>query len=120
MPTTKQLQERKTMEGNLRRRGIAAELSMTPAPRAQWYRGDGVPLPNLLPADPYHMSLYHDKGWSMIPPDNIQPAEAWKPTAQMEADNTSQHIHRFGKKSGSECRHDGCTEIRKMPFKSRG
>lgn len=34
----------------------------------QWYRSDGTPLPQLLPADEYHRQLYMSKGWSLSPP----------------------------------------------------
>jgi hypothetical protein len=120
MPTVQEIRQKKIMETTLRHKGIAAELSMTPVPKTQWYRADGVPMPNLLPADPYHMSLYTQKGWTVIPPENLQPADSWKPLRQREPDTASQHIHRYGKKSGSECSYDGCTEIRKMTYKPRG
>ena len=47
--------------------GYAMEIIDNPTSRVQWYRADGTPLPNLLPADGYHMRRFRAKGWRLTP-----------------------------------------------------
>lgn len=44
-------------------------------PMVQWWRGDGLKLPRLLPADAYHLQLYRNKGWSLIAPPEVGPGQ---------------------------------------------
>ena len=74
--------ERKEASEWLDGQGYSIEIIDRPAQRVQWYRRDGLPLPNLLPADNYHLKLYRAKGWTLRPPVAVkdgQPLEAGMP-----------------------------------------
>jgi hypothetical protein len=67
MPTSKQFQEAKKTEQDLEARGYHLKLNVSTPAKAQWYRQDGTPLPNLLPSDPHHRDKYYSRGWSLLP-----------------------------------------------------
>jgi len=133
MPTTlKEWQSTQKLKAQAKRRGIAMELSYTSAPTAQWYRADGVPLPNLLPADLYHREQYEAKGWSLFPP-TVKPDISWKPgvmatPSPQRADEEEPaitpaviplHPHRFTRVMGSPCKVQGCSAVRQREFAAR-
>ena len=68
--SSRELQEDKQW---IRSQGQDFELIYKQGTKAQWYFPDGRPLPNLLPADPYHIRLYRGKGWLLKPPDGTSP-----------------------------------------------
>lgn len=68
--SSRELQEDKQW---IRSQGQNFELIYKPGTKAQWYYPDGRALPNLLPADPYHIRLYRGKGWLLKPPDGTSP-----------------------------------------------
>ena len=68
--SSRELQEDKQW---IRSQGQDFELIYKQGTKAQWYFPDGRPLPNLLPADPYHIRLYRGKGWILKPPDGTSP-----------------------------------------------
>jgi hypothetical protein len=128
MPTLKEWQTTEALKTQARRSGFAVELSYTPTPKAQWYRGDGVPLPNKLPSDPYHRNIYEAKGWTLFPPKGVQTITPWKPgevaiLTQPDSDGdavtASTHQHRFKKAVGSSCSVQGCSAVRTRLFASR-
>ncbi len=43
------------------------EIPLKTCPKLTYYKNDGTPLPN-LPADPYHMKRYLERGFSIEPP----------------------------------------------------
>jgi len=136
MPTLKEWQATEALKAQAKRNGVAVELSYTPAPKAQWYRADGVALPNKLPSDPYHRDVYEKKGWTLFPPTGVQTNTPWKPEGAMpitsesslplqpdsdggDAAAPSTHQHRFSKTVGSPCNIQGCTAVRTKPFARR-
>lgn len=52
----------------LETQGFTWEMIDRAGRRAQYYKADGTPLRNTLPADPYHLQLYRRKGWTLTPP----------------------------------------------------
>ena len=86
MPTTEELQEAKQRKADLKKFGIAWEPTYTSAPTAQWYRADGTALPNLLPADPYHIRRYEARGWTMFPPSRPAPVPDLNETAAADVE----------------------------------
>lgn len=63
------------LKAALRKDGVL-EFFYTPPPRAQYYRPNGTPLPNLLPGDPYSMQRYLAKGFTLSPrPDAVASPE---------------------------------------------
>lgn len=67
--------DKATLKQQLRRDG-RLEFFYHPPPQAQYYRADGRPLPNLLPADPYAMKRYLAKGFTLAPPTGGVPTES--------------------------------------------
>jgi len=65
MPTTTEVKENREW---LAGQGYSVDIIFQPAKRVQWYKADGVPLPNLLPCDPYHIRQFRAKGWSLQRP----------------------------------------------------
>ena len=59
--------------------GIATVPFHHPRPMAQWFKADGTPLSNKLPADPYHIRVYEGKGWSLFPRANQVPVQVGTP-----------------------------------------
>ncbi len=109
MPTGEDLKMLKDRQRTLSKGGIHVDLIANPATKVQWYRADGTPLPNLLPADAYHIRLFEKKkGWSMVPPNGATTRPA--PTG-------TSHVHRYAKPMGSPCKITGCTATRTQPFK---
>ena len=143
MPTTEELQDAKQRKADLARYGISWEPTYTPAPTAQWYRADGTALPNLLPADPYHIRRYEARGWTMFPPvaptspapvpdlnetaaADVEEA-AWEighrggiSLATSEAKPVRKHVHAYNQQMGSPCKVSGCGAVRTTPFVKRG
>lgn len=110
----------------LRRTGSVVQLISNPAPKAQWWRADGTPLPNELPADAYHTKRYLDRGWKMYPPEGIveepKVEEVNKPypfLAKTEELKEIKHYHKFGREMGSVCTTSECNATRQIPFKKR-
>ena len=131
MPTTEELQEAKQRKADLKKFGIAWEPTYTPAPTAQWYRADGTALPNLLPADPYHIRRYEARGWTMFPPPSQVPDLNEKAAADVEAAaweighrggiSLPKHVHAYKNHPiGSPCRVSGCDAVRTTLFVKRG
>ena len=100
---------------------------------AQWYRADGTPLPNKMPADAYHLRRYRAKGWSLKAPPSVREGEAvhwdgtqWRtiPSNQTATNGVAafqaHRTHLYGKEMGSRCKVPGCTKVRQVPFKKRG
>lgn len=88
-------QEKKTLKQQLSRDG-KMDFFYNPPPRAQYYRPDGTPLPNLLPSDAYGMQRYLKKGFTLSPPehpvavtappaDTVQPMNASPKIERVEA-----------------------------------
>lgn len=76
MATGPQVREaRAFLKGN----GYSVELIFEPSARAQWYRADGTPLPDLLPVAPYYMESFRKKGWTLQPPAKPTTAEPLGP-----------------------------------------
>ena len=65
MSTTTDIRENSAW---LKGQGYAVDIIFKPAKRVQWYRADGVALPNLLPCDTYHLRNFRRKGWTLKPP----------------------------------------------------
>jgi len=59
--------ERQDSKAWIQAQGYAMEIIDNPTARVQWYRADGTALPNLLPADGYHMRRFRAKGWRLTP-----------------------------------------------------
>ena len=128
MPSPKDIQLLKDRERQLRARGIVAELEIIPGPKRQWYRADGAPMPNLLPADPYHIRAYEKKGWTLIPgAGNEKTVEDWKPRAlketatpfldaqvqtKKELPQEKPHTHRYTRRSQGKCVIKGCDHVK--------
>jgi hypothetical protein len=114
--TQEDLRDRKRIEQDLKRRGISVRLTTEDAPKAQWYKVDGTPLPNLLPADDHHRKRFMGRGWSMIPTG----AYAERDRAGAESGGGAnedevkfaRHIHRYSAPVGSPCKFEGCTARR--------
>lgn len=71
MPTAEDMQMLKAQEQTiLRSTGVAVRLTDTTTEKRQWWKADGTPLPNLLPADTYHVKRYLGRGWSLISPSD--------------------------------------------------
>ena len=64
MPTGVQIKEDNDW---VREQGYSVDILYRPSPQVQWYRGDGTPLPNLLPCDPWHLRKFRAKGWTLKP-----------------------------------------------------
>ena len=111
----------------LKRTGSVVQLISKTAPKAQWWRADGTPLPNELPADPYHTRRYLDRGWKMYPPAKVaeEPKveevvnEPYPFLVQNEEPKELKHYHRFGREMGSVCTTSECNATRQIPFKKR-
>lgn len=123
MATAEQLRERTALQRKLNRFGIAVTLIDNPSKREQWYRRDGMPLPNLLPIDDHHRRLYTARGWSLFPPENPVMVEARpvgvsnkmpkRPQAEVET-AVRAHTHRFtSNRVGAHCTVAGCSAQRK-------
>ena len=110
----------------LRRTGMKVELISKNSPKAQWWKKDGTPLPNVLPADPYHTRRYLRRGWTMYPPEGVaeepKVEEVNKPypfLVQDEEPKELNHYHKFGREMGSVCTASECNATRQIPFKKR-
>ena len=126
MPTAEELGKAKQRKADLAKYGIMWEPTYTAAPTAQWYRADGMALPNLLPADPYHIKRYEARGWSMVPPDApvALPVPDLNETARADVEEAAQtvksHIHAYAQVMGSPCKVvPGCVAVRTTPFVKR-
>lgn len=98
--------------------GVAFTPIFNPRPCAQWYKGDGTALPNLLPADPHHIRLYEKRGWTMLPPRLSEPVAA-EPVGAVAVAEAAPHIHHYGKTMGSPCKARGCQAVRQTPYQTR-
>ena len=58
-------QERKDNKTWVSGQGYSMEIIDNPTAKVKWYRADGTPLRNLLPADPYHIQRFRRKGWRL-------------------------------------------------------
>ena len=102
MPTAEGLRTQKQIRKSLKGAGVHLEIVHNPRPTMQWYRADGTPLPNLLPADEHHRGLYLKKGWTMFPPQ------------------VTSHVHRYNAPVGSPCKAvDGCPVVRRARLHKR-
>jgi len=118
MPTAEELRLLKSEERKMfKATGIPVNLIRNASPKAQWYKGDGTPLPNLLPADAYHIVRYQRRGWSMLEP-TVAPVET-SVEAPAGIGSPVSHIHRYGKNTGSLCKVNGCDAARVTPYKKR-
>ena len=121
MPTTEELQDAKQRKADLARYGIAWEPTYTPAPTAQWYRADGTALPNLLPADPYHIRRYEARGWTMFPSPSQAPVPDLNEKAAADVEEAvRKHVHAYNQQMGSPCKVSGCDAVRTTLFVKRG
>ena len=117
MPTAEDMALLKEQQRELDISGIPGNIISNPRPTAQWYRADGYALPNMLPADPYHIRRYTARGWSMIPP---QPTLNESAKAEVElAVGAVLHAHRYSRAMGSPCKVQGCAEVRTTEFMKR-
>ena len=123
MPTSEELQEAEELTRALKARGIAMNLLLNPPPKGQWYRKDGTALPNLLPADAWHRSLYQGKGWTLLPPVQEAPDHEEVPVTPfldaVVSSGVRSHVHTYAKAIGSPCEEHGCRARRKKPFVHR-
>jgi hypothetical protein len=125
MPTVEDLKLLKERRTSLEKYGIVSNSINNPRPTAQWYKGDGTPLPNLLPADPYHIRRYEARGWSMIPPMPKIPHqlqelnEVARTDVEKAATKKPSHVHRWSKAVGSPCKMPGCTQVRQIAYTKR-
>jgi hypothetical protein len=111
----------------LRQTGMKVELISKTSPKAQWWKKDGTPLPNVLPADAYHTRRYLRRGWTMYPPEGVaeEPKveevvnEPYPFLVQDKELEELKHYHRFGREMGSVCTASGCNATRQIPFKKR-
>ena len=108
--------------------GMKVELISKNSPKAQWWKKDGTPLPNVLPADPYHTRRYLRRGWTMYPPEGVaeepKVEEVNKPDPLQNPALTKElmdsiiigkelkHYHRFGREMGSVCTTSECNATR--------
>ncbi len=60
--------ERTELRNWVRDQGGEVEMVDRRAPKALWWRADGKPL-GMLPADPFHMRAYMNKGFTLRAPD---------------------------------------------------
>ena len=67
MATQAEMRLLKQRQNQLTQAGVKATLSFSSRPVAQWYKPDGTPLPNLLPADPHHIEAFERKGLTLMP-----------------------------------------------------
>jgi len=65
--------EKQELREQLKRDG-KMEFFYNPPPKAQYWRSDGTPLPNLLPSDAYGMQRYLKKGFTLTPPEHPTPS----------------------------------------------
>jgi hypothetical protein len=111
----------------LKRTGSVVQLISKTAPKAQWWKADGTPLPNELPADPYHTRKYLDRGWKMYPPAGVTEESKVEEVAnkpypflvKTEELKEIKHYHSFGREMGSVCTTSECNATRQIPFKKR-
>ena len=131
MATVEQIKMQKIQQRNLDQAGYHVDIINHPSPKAQWYRkveGWWVAVRNLLPADPYHLNRYLQRGFTMTPePDKVrtiaeitQPLVAAAVDGETEAPETPEvHRHTYPKALGSLCKTTGCTAVRQVAFQSR-
>lgn len=135
MSTVDQIKMQKIQQRNLDQAGYHLDIINHPSPKAQWYRdveGWWVALPNLLPADPYHLNRYLQRGFTMTPePDKVRTlTEIREPLTEIteplvaaaivvETEAPAVHSHTFRRALGSLCKTAGCTAVRKTAFQSR-
>lgn len=67
-------EDKATLKRQLAKDG-KVEFFYNPPPRAQYYRADGMPLPSLLPSDPYSMKRYFAKGFTLSQSREYVPSE---------------------------------------------
>jgi hypothetical protein len=75
MATSTERKQAKQMMAEARKRGVLLNLVVDRVPKLQWYKADGTPLANLLPADQYHQTLFGKRGMTLYPPENPAPSE---------------------------------------------
>ena len=115
----------------LRQTGMKVELISKTSPKAQWWKKDGTPLPNVLPADAYHTRRYLRRGWTMYPPEGVaeepkveepKVEEVNKPYPFLAKTEELKEIKlylNFGRQMGSVCTTSECNATRQIPFKKR-
>jgi hypothetical protein len=101
--------------------GVAVDLISNRQPWSSWWKPDGTPLPNQLPADAYHATKYMKRGWTMVPPmaGDLNPVGFTPEAVSLDAETVIAHPHQFPQKMGSGCRVNDCDAIRTTPFKKR-
>lgn len=112
MPTAEELRVLKDEEQKIfKSTGVQVGLIRNKQPWAQWWKEDGTPLPNKLPADAYHVTKYLNRGWSMTAP--VEPVMLHPNGAN------GSHVHRYNRKMGSVCKQNGCDAARTTEYKKR-
>ena len=134
--------ERTELRDYVTSRGYGVDIIDQRAPKALWQRPDGRVVE--LPADHYHMGLYRNKGFNLVPPgttvglqEDKPEVAATGPAANLSAfasylpdegeSNTSlltsirhpRNIHTYEHYGvGAPCTLEDCPATRKVPYKA--